>query len=580
MDSRESLFLRSLRRDAFIMEVGAYEDPALPDDDEFKVMFRDLCEQLGAIFPEGFCAVSVTDAKVRKFGRRVLTGFSNAIDFPQVVSFSPTAEHPRLSSLVTEPRKVVDLYVNQALVGGSGWSPSSDAGITAVAPYFVRPFVGDKPQNRLLDIIAFYERHGSDFFIRTRPFVLPAMDPVSAYDDAYYAAALFVFLNSRDQLDNTVLDLLEAIHISFQLSWGFPTLAKERSRAERELKDKKRAERYNKDLREIVGIARRLNDVIRNELLTESANLVQALIPGRMLDNRDFVSLFDGDDVIWEGDTGDLREIVKHHNPTEDRRSDEAFVAFAVHTLYGENPHAQRSADSMRQSALRIIEERKARHPALGRLMMRALVEPGDGIEMLKRLALRPHQSGEEMSFYALAVRILTAIGTFNPDFTVNLESPGRVLTMTYHDFDDKYDKFFMPHFPLYVQPCFPPINEVAHFEWVGPFVELISDGLQQRSTDDHVSVSSVTMATPSKAGNPYEVRCALVEDQLGAIDKVASLFESVLDGAHDSTKTHNFRRPARALRERLREADLEALVTVLWKGDAIILSVYPPSLT
>jgi hypothetical protein len=282
------LLVDSLKRDAYVMEANAFQTPEIPRSEEaFKGVFRQFFSQLEDQLKSPLTAVLAIDSLTPTTGSRdavVLlmihdTEYFGRTDSPQIerLSLLASSDDPashilkfaselRSGSEVCEQiAKLPQVRANQRII---------------LAPYLVRS-TAPPPSTEYNVQLKKWAEHVNDFMY-TRPFY-PGVTPApQLFADSYYTAALYLIAPQSRQAELD-LDWVEALHLMFQMSWGFPTLGnklkkiEEMQEQDRQLRDQQEQLLAHRDLLNFIrGPARQIADQVRK--LGDAAGVIQRVL--------------------------------------------------------------------------------------------------------------------------------------------------------------------------------------------------------------------------------------------------------------------------------------------------------------
>jgi hypothetical protein len=537
------LLLESLRRDAYVMEANAYGTPTITKSEyAFAVVFQQLYRQLQGVFGPELKVVVAIEAHGKS--REALAAFKGS----DVSEFKRTSTAPetltQLNGFVappdSNPVRAVWGFASSICTIPPTWSQEPDefgiAYTALIAPYLVRR-IKDKPPTDLDTQLSTWQPCASDLMF-TRPYQTnrDCNPQITVFADAYYAAVLLLFVPTSIALTNAHLDWLEAFHTAFQMSWGFPALGEElraKEKAEEKSEEMRRQATRDEEIRTrlktIAGkIERQLNDIRK-----ETDQLSETVAPSSIgLDNTMFADLFKGDRnrSVWEGSDFSVKP---RHDYSADPQEGPALVHYGIFRLLHAIPETRMTCAALRESAVTLID--KTLSPQ--RELLERLVEADEhAFNLLKELTYNLNIRGREVSFYAIAVRLLLCPVGENFQVVISDASLIGEKTITLnnqtlvqascHTFDAGP---FSPS--LFMKPSLPGIPTCEHRNWVMPMVDLIGNELQRSKARPHNKVA-VTEVRMTRLDNQSKIECQLAADRADDIDNVLRLLEqSETDG-------------------------------------------------
>lgn len=250
----EDIMLPSLRRDAYVMEANSYQEPALPEQPELLLVFGQFWAQLVSMFGSSVTAVLAIDIDPKDptitDQRTVAVAYGGPNESPRVsIPDRPPADasaEVRLKALAgkDDPARMTWQFARNLDPSIPDLDLISDRKNTIIAPYLVRP-LQDRPAMDYTDQLS--ELTGKlKRFMWTRPFHSSQETVRQQFGDSYYAAALVLILPK--ETGDWQLPWIEALHLMFQISWGFPLLGENRKQMETAQKANEDIRRANEDL--------------------------------------------------------------------------------------------------------------------------------------------------------------------------------------------------------------------------------------------------------------------------------------------------------------------------------------------
>ena len=543
-------FLESLRRDAFVMEAFNYEAPALADPEEFQEVFGFLYQQqLRKLFGADILVVAVAEACTNVKTMRhstppeVLVALGHPNSGISVQKVNTQAQTPAsLTSyiLAENPGASILDFALDSLAGDSqsrdDLAERYDLASAMIAPYLVHS-VKRAPGRSYKALLSDWHRSVPRLgLLYSCPFLGSSGPELLSFRDAYYSAALSVYLPRGNAGYQEQMDWLEAFHLSFQMGWGSPTLFK--LKAEKEIETEKARqmqERATQDER-IRGIALEVSTNVQiqaNSIRSEIDTLISELAPPEKgLDNIKLEELFATDHrEVWKCNGFELKAIHDVLADT-DRAKMGALIHYGLLDMLRVDPDNYEGIDTcaeFRQRAEKAIEER-AKSPRFKELVSRLHSADEFAFDLMKELVFSFNQPARCVSFYSLAARLL--IGDVPEDFTIEIFPNARDQTTF---FQLRTEGFVtggstlvgLPNrpddsLPLITRPKFPGLSGLKHRDWFLPFVELVGYQLQKRKPVDKVRVAKVQMFS----GDVCEVVCHLEGDRTECIQEVLNLLE------------------------------------------------------
>lgn len=557
--------LSSLRRDAFVMEAGAYEEPALAKVEAYRRLYPTVHRQLQHLFGPDILTIVAIDAQVREDGRaperQMVLGYQwdrngdggeplfrivkEATGWP---SLSQAAVDPKnLAAFASDPFPITTVL--------DAWSRATRAPARfVIAPYVVRPVFSPKPSTDLIKVLDMMGSDQARQFLHTAAFTTNE-PPIAAADwlDAYYLALLFVVCPAEAELANMLW--LEAVHISFQLSWGFPLLAAQRQRAIE-------MANQNRRLARVQSVAEEVATALRRAVQNETSRILKELDHARFLDNEELTSCFSvGGEELNTGGTCSVK--AQHHADSSDQVNCN-FVAFVIHRLFEEPVKSELTSSGLLESARRVILAQPAPWPHLLRLL---LDNPRDGFEVLKELCLGVHREGGQFSFYSLAVRLLIR-RTTEPPLRVTIRSKSSAWELS-SDVPTGYRSPDVTSSLTYADPRFPSPRTatIAPATWVNPLVRFV-EALQVKTKDkQHVFVSEVAIVDAGREGVKLSLELDVLPDDRGSKSEYVNVVHRHFDSPEAPRGLHDFRSAVRELKAVI--AQLRPFIVIDWPADS-----------
>lgn len=511
-------FLASLKRDAFVMEAGAYENPALAHQTEFERLYPAVHRQLQCLFGHDVLSVLAVDAQIKDDdntrAREMVLGYHWQRDggdppvFCRVAAGSLLAP---LSKVLWDPEQVIETYSSavfplEAAIQNWTLATGIQQRSWTIAPYVVRPVFNRRPSRHLSDVLELMESKPGAEFLHTSAFPQSDARPAVEWSDAYYLATLFVLTSEPPA--GPLLPWLEALHVSFQLSWGFPVLA-----AQRQIAVDMKAQ--NTRLKRVQHLAQSVSERLRESVLNETAKILRELDHGQFLNNEELEPLFDTSGLTIYRGAG--YSVETRHRPNASEAVLRNFLTVAFHRLFSQEPESGWTEDHLLQATTEIINRQAASWPPFQKLLHGCLEHPSNGFQIFKELCLSPHREDGELSFYSFALRVLIRQGAEAPLRVVVRSNEGNEWTLTLkslNSFRNSDDLNF-------ATPRFPRARGLAPKLWAIPLVDFV-ESLQIRPLENnHVFVSQIS-----------------IEDHAGA-DVLMSLTLDV--SPHDASRKDEF---------------------------------------
>jgi hypothetical protein len=562
-------FLTSLRRDAFVMEAGAYEDPALAQQTEFERLYPAVHRQLQCLFGQDVLTVLAVDAQIKDRdnarAREMVLGYHWERDGGELPVFCRVAAGSLLlplSEVLWKPEQLstyssVAFPLKSALQDwtlATGIQPRN----WTIAPYVVRPVFSRRPSRHLLEVLELMESKLGDEFLHTSAFLHTDASPTHEWSDAYYLASLFVLTSQPPP--GPLLPWLEALHVSFQLSWGFPVLA-----AQRQIAVDMKAQ--NTRLRRVHDLAQTVSQRLRESVLNETAKILRELDHGQFLDNEELEPLFDtGEQLIYRG-AG--YSVETRHRPNVSEAALRNFLAVAFHRLFGHEPESGWTEDYLLQSTTEIINKQAAPWPPFQKLLHSCLEHPINGFQIFKELCLSPHREDGELSFYSFALRVLIRQGAEAPLQVVVRSNEGNEWALTLKSLDThrKSDDL------TFATPRFPRAKRLAPKLWAIPLVRFV-ESLQIRPLENnHVFVSKIAIEDHAGADVLMSITLDVSPQDASRKAEFISAVQRHFDNPvilRDSL--NDFRHAAAALKAAV--AETTGGVSVQWPPDSCVVSI------
>jgi hypothetical protein len=503
------LLLESLRRDAYVMEANAYQTPAITESDQaFRRVFAQLYEQLRGLFGTQLTAVVAVDARGAET-REVLAGFGQ-LDVLDISRTSPTSH---LGLLAEQNDPVVAIWEFASGVCSSIRQLGSlgdlrNESVVLVAPYLVHSTAVAPPK----DYGAQLDTWGSGVgdLMYTRPFqaLSPTNQVPSKFADSYYTAVLLLFLPPSAASSELHLDWVEALHIMFQMSWGFPTLGKNLRKIEemeeRETLLKNEADRDNA----IRKLTQSVVEKIRGDVRKHTDELLRELAPTyKGLDSQELGRLFVPSKYpLWrDSENQPLLPLHKFEaDESEDKSQARALIQFGIfEILQVETPRVP--LRDLRARALEAIDIQlgsasNGAQRAFQMLLSRMSEANKHEFFLLRELTLSLSAPDRELPLYAIAARLL--LRPVAGEFFVEIRgNTAERIKLTQDNVVAEFDKsvpWGNPNLPKRLLIYGPVVRTgpkgFHHGKWVLPFVDLIGTHLQIRGDQDKVYVASVTM--------------------------------------------------------------------------------------
>lgn len=581
-DELAPLLLDGLRRDAFVMEIGAYRQPVLPQETEFPTVFAILWERLRTFLGETNqpSLTCIIQAQYLDGTFETLVGVQPS--FSQLFLAKWSHSDPLDLANVRQPLSFVrDELATAPYLDGQLRGVSEIRGDdVAVARYFVRSVLepADTSKASNGDLSAMYKLEPSARqrgFVNIDSFAPSSPIPTRASENAYYFALLAIATEHPVTLSPSDLAWFEFLHTSFQVSWGFPLLAKQREELvtlkqinDSEQRNRERLQGQIEQMEYIRAVAKELSHEIHTHIVPTTYRLLGALDPGMMLDNGRVFEMFDANEmakgsVFWRDSSSAQRVTALHDADENDDEVNRRFVATAIHLMLGtpEFRHCQTSAELIAQAMVAVDSESRAQSdPGLMALLHAALDSPYRGHGLLKEICFAPRDTKRKVSLFAVAVRLLLVVGLHNRHFRVNLKDRGgNSISFTRSDFGQS--AVLARDAAWYKLPALPGIKGVRHVDWIRPLAMLVGNGLQRLKEDHGVQVSTVDLM--ENAGS-CTISCHITEvaEQPGAFARVIAQ----LDGAGQMTagecSTSNLLAPYHILHKQLARPELTNRIT------------------
>lgn len=553
-------FLDGLRKDAFLMEWGAYREPALPRDNEFPSVFASFWERVHTLLKWHTepCLVCIAQVQYPDSSYESLVCVqSSALGTERVFhQWKPKRALP--IDTIQHPLEAANQILRAETITTDIHSLAADPADIAVARYFVRPVLDERDRKRrrnLTGLLALEPVARQKGFVHTESFMSSEQRDLGTFSDAYYASVLGLALPHGCVFSDEYLRWLEVLHVSFQLSWGFPLLAQKREELARQ-------QEQASHLEEIRTVAKSLSETIERHVIGQAHRLLSLLDPGTMLDNNRLFPMFDSSEmnksrVFWSGKTPKDRVVALHNPIKNDDESNRRFVAFAVHLILGTpDLHTFTTSEELIAAARNSLQTARF-EMGLMRLLLEALERPFRGFNIIKEIWFAPRDTGREVSLLALAIRFVLTGGIHNQNFrAIVVDEAGHQIILTRshlaHEqlFDDAPDKAR----PWHESPHLRGVLGVRAIEWLQPFCALIANGLQHLSPGDAVFINDVRLIATEEG---CEIRCDLNELIPGQIGLIKKLYDDVAHMTAGECSPHNLRGPMRELRDRISRPDL-----------------------
>lgn len=590
-DQIATVLLEGLKRDAFVMEYSAYQQPDIPSDDEFASLYSVRYEQLHKLLgwpsvrlacitqlrkPDGlyqsiYCVQ--WERSTPPFVRRTPKSGDNLID-DLSSPFQTLRNRGIIDAIVArtnDAREREDLQ--QALA-----TPS-----VAVAPYYVSAVLNKRDTEyedlaRVLRLEGAAMRNG---FLLTEPFLDDGNSPTARLPrDAYFASVLGLAIPDGVVPNPGWLRWLELMQISFQLSFGFPTLARNKARAAQEKLAFNRLQRQNEQLEGIRRAAVALAEVIDNQVNEKKFELLQLTHVDHEFDRQGLAFQFDAvvapdkPAVLLACSDGPIEQL---HKPHIDNLVNQAFVAYVIHSILAvPSNHCRTRADVIASAAQVLREPGPSYHPVLIRLLTACLAQHRVGFEILKHLCYSPKRESRALAFFSIAIRLLVS-RSIPKDFKVTLINEfGSAVTITA---ENAHDVGFQESVPSSEEwghsPQLPSADDRRHLRWLAPFVDFVTKAMQKGSPTDRVYVPEVILTMPllSEDSPILSITCALHGDTAESLNKLNAALDEVPRA--DGDRQRETRIAWDQLRSEVKEFDGFRLEKML---DKIVLYIRQPN--
>jgi hypothetical protein len=584
----EALFLETLRRDSFVMEVSAYRQPSMPDPSSFAEIYgafnRQVCAALrGSPY---FCVSGIQIQPSAAFDGR-----AKVLPGPQICCSTGNSDYEPLS-FDSSGRCVIEWIVNTAptLSNCAAGLRESYASLVEkptkriLVPYIVMPSLAAPLPSSFNEILRLRRTLGANIssFVYTQPLALIDPFPVNRFTDAYYKAALLVIVEDKAEITAELLDRLEAIHIGFQLSWGFPALSAQRAHVEaREREHDLRNEHFN-ELLHVRALAQSLTVLLRDKVQPVSDRILASVNRDTPFDNTAALLkafALDGDPLWSENGM----TVLSLHRPSSDDETNRRWLGFTILRLLGQDPSPSvRNVADLFQQVRDYVSAQYSSDPFPESLLLRILngnvplVMNNQDIstshkshQFLRYAVYEMVAPGSSPLLYCLALRLfLTNVG---PSFSVVILTDPTNVTIKKEDLLDSTSEAALND----SAPRFPLLPEVSHKQWIQPFVHLIGNALQTTDSKNKVWVNGVQLFK-----NPYgaHVVCQLQSRSPDSLANVKATFKAQQEAAYTNgvgpAERHDLASACYRFFSSLREAKLIDRITLHVTDDTITLKV------
>jgi hypothetical protein len=521
------LLVESLRRDAFVMEAFNYEAPALAEPEDFSRVFELLYRQTIGLFGKRTFLTAVIDAHgcrnrdTGQFERRVLTGVGHPDQICQIWQARPAPavqQLPKLAACVETPQTILQFcsQVTPALEKFLTCHPLDTNTVPVISPYLVTSVKQSFTGLKYRQIIECWERtKKSPELLFTHSFVHGAPENIASFRDSYFSAVLLVFAPQTSRIDESRISCLEALHLSFQISWGIPALEEQKRELDQLRRESDDTRKRSESFRQLQVLAH----TISRKIYEHGQQLIRELDSGTGIDVEDLAYLFVNSTRIWTGKEVSIHGL--HDYPGEsatvqDLNAAQAIIYYAIHRIFDKLPSNNLTISELRQSAEKLVLSPEARsNPTLTALLQRILQGDAFAFNLLKVITGRIHTVNVELPFYALATRFF--LGPVDDNFSVEIAYSDRTVTLTRATF---WDSSLAED--LLEKPCFSSMDAKPK-EWLLPLVDLIAVQLRGLSANKDVLVPKVLMRHLKQHS---EIVCPL-EGSSGGVNTVREILKA-----------------------------------------------------
>jgi hypothetical protein len=520
------LLVQSLRRDAFVMEAFNYQEPAVAQAPEFQAVFDLLFRQVAALYGDSASLVLAIDAhgcRKRNSAEReriIVTGFgmegANCRAWRH--TFAPATSAPPFLSKSLSYGDILK-FCSAATPESSGIFEGLQCKTqkAIVSPYLVRPVSDSFTGMSFQEILKRWtEAYGISQLMHTQPYLDSIPERLSEFENAYFSAALCVFVPPELIHDETKRNYLEAIHLSFQISWGLPALEEQRRESGEFVQQQQELGRRYESFRQL----RTKVHLISLEVQGRLHQLVRELDPGTGFDREDIAGLFDPppSKEIWNGLDVTVTNI--HDYKEQLKREIEALIYFAIHSSFGLSPDRTLTLSDLRSASGDLVE--RARCTITTRSFYNAILA-GDqaAFRLLKAIAFPIRRDSRAISLYSFAVRLF--LDTIAGDtLQVRIFHDGAYIALNARTFLEELtrERFLK-------NPRFPTKPGEKPAVWALPLSKLIGIELSGALPDQHVMVRSIDLVSV-KNGDLCRVVCRLEQtDSESRINELKSILET-----------------------------------------------------
>ena len=588
-DQMATVLLQGLKRDAFVMEYSAYQQPEIPSDDEFASLYSVRYEQLHRLLGwPSLRLACITQLRKLDGSYQSIYCIQWERSTPPFVQRTPRSDDNLIDDLGSPFQTLQNRGIIDAIVTRS----NSDAeredlrkalappDLCAVAPYYVSAVL-NKVDTEYEDLARVLRLEGAAMrngFLLTEPFVAHGSQPTTRLPrEAYFASVLGLGIPDGIEPNPAWLRWLELIQISFQLSFGFPTLARNKARAAKEKIAFNQLQRQNEQLEAIRRAAVALAGVIDNQVNEKKFELLQLTHVDHELDRHEMAFQFDAvvapdkPAVLLACSDGPIEQL---HKPHVDDQINQAFVAFVIHSILAVPAnHCRTRADVVASAAQVLREPGPSYHPVLIRLLSACLERHRIGFEILKQLCFSPQRESRALAFFSVAIRLLVS-RSIPKDFKVTLVNEfGSTVTLTA---DNAHDVGFQASLPSSEEwghnPQLPSADDRRHIRWLAPFVDFVTRAMQRGSPTDQVHVPEVILAMPRLGEEDalLSISCTLNGDTPDSLDRLQTALD---EPPREGERQRDTRIAWNRLRTAAKEFDAFALDKL---PDRIVLRIKP----